>query len=217
WCLQTIPSGIGSLFFSLAPLWMAIFAAVLFGERLTLPAALGLALGFGGMAYLIAPHGAVHFPFWPTALGVFSSVAWAFGSVLQRRFAFVDLLQASAMQMLVAAVVLAAVAIATGERVSAASFSPATLGALAFLVICGSVIGYSCYLYVMREAATTLASTYAYVNPVVALAIGSLLLHEALTTRTLLGAIVIVAGVALMIASPKAADRAEKKRVAAAA
>ncbi|MEO6990470.1 MAG: EamA family transporter, partial [Candidatus Baltobacteraceae bacterium] len=66
WCLQTIPSGIGSLFFSLAPLWMAIFAAVLFGERLTLPAALGLALGFGGMAYLIAPHGAVHFPFLPT-------------------------------------------------------------------------------------------------------------------------------------------------------
>ncbi len=199
WVEQYVPSGIGSLFFALAPLWMALFGFAFYRERLSRLAACGLALGLAGMVYLYSPSGAQNLPLVPTALGVATSLAWAFGAMIQRRLAASDLVQMSAMQMLVAAAVLAGVAVISGERLAAAEFTPAATLAIVYLVIFGSIVGFSAFLWLMNNVPTTLASTYAYVNPIVSIAIGVALLHERFDWHLALGAAIILSGVAAMI------------------
>ena len=206
WTEQFLPSGIGSLFFALSPLWMAVFAFALDGERPSPVAAIGLALGLGGMIYLYSPSGGQGLPAWPTVVGIFTSVTWALGSVVQRRFRATDVVQMSAMQMLVAAGVLGGFALVTREPLAPAAFTPTALGALAYLVIFGSIVGFSAFLWLMNNVPTTLASTYSYVNPIVALAIGIGLLHEAFSWRLAAGATVIVLGVAVMMLAPRGGE-----------
>jgi len=200
--LERLPSGVGSLFFALSPLWMAAFGALLYRERLSRLGALGLGIGLAGMIYLVSPSGGQHLPLGSVGLGVAASVAWAFGSMLQRRLRGRDLVQTSAMQMLVAAVVASGVAFATGEHLTRAAFTPPALGALGYLIVFGSLIGFSAFLWLMTNVPTTLASTYSYVNPLVSLAIGVGVLHEAFNARLGIGAAVIVAGVAAMMLAP---------------
>jgi drug/metabolite transporter (DMT)-like permease len=199
WVEQYVPSGIGSLFFALAPLWMALLGFAFYRERLSRLAAFGLALGLAGMVYLYSPSGAQNLPLVPTVLGVATSLAWAFGAMIQRRLAASDLVQMSAMQMLVAAGVLAVVAVGSGERLAPAEFTPAATSAIAYLVIFGSIVGFSAFLWLMNHVPTTLASTYSYVNPIVSIAIGVGLLHERFDWHLAAGAAIIVAGVAAMI------------------
>ncbi|MFY9780495.1 MAG: EamA family transporter [Candidatus Baltobacteraceae bacterium] len=208
WCLQYIPSGIGSLFFALSPMWMAILGFFMYGERLSLPATAGLLLGLAGMIYLYSPSGAQDLPLLPTVLGVFSSMAWALGSVIQRRFTRTDYVQMSGMQMLAAAAMLYAFALLSRAPLGADSFAPGAIWGLVYLIFFGSIVGFSAYLWLMRHVPTTLASTYSYVNPVVSLCVGVGLLHERLDWNMLLGAAVILAGVALMMTSPKRAANA---------
>jgi drug/metabolite transporter (DMT)-like permease len=200
WCrARGIPSGIGSLFFALSPLWMALMAFGMYGERLSRLAAFGLVLGLAGMLYLYSPSGAQNLPLVPTLLGVFSSIAWAFGAVIQRRFAATDLIQMSAMQMLVASVVLAVVAAGSGERLAMEQFTPSALGGVLYLIFFGSIVGFSAFLWLMNNVPTTLASTYSYVNPLVSIAIGVTLLHEHFDWHFAVGAAIIVVGVAAMM------------------
>jgi drug/metabolite transporter (DMT)-like permease len=199
WTEQYLPSGIASLFFALSPMWMAMFAFGMYGERLSRLAAFGLVLGLVGMLYLYSPTGAQNLPLVPTLLGVFSSVAWAFGAVMQRRFAASDLIQMSAMQMLVAAAVLAIVALAFGERLAVDQFTPTALGGFLYLIVFGSIVGFSAFLWLMNNVPTTLASTYSYVNPLVSIAIGVALLHERFDWHFAVGAAIIVCGVAAMM------------------
>jgi drug/metabolite transporter (DMT)-like permease len=202
WTLQYLPSGIGGLFFALSPLWMALFGFALYRERISPVAGFGLALGLGGMIYLYSPSGAQHLPLVPTLLGVLTSVTWAFGSMIQRRFRAADVVQMSALQMLIAGGLLVCIALASGAPLSRAEFTPAAIGALAYLVVLGSIVGFSAYLWLMNNVPTTLGSTYAYVNPVVSLAIGIGLLHEPFSRQLAFGAATIVAGVAIMLAAP---------------
>ena len=202
WCMQYLPSGSGALFFSLSPIFMAITAFALFRERIAARGIAGLVLGLGGMALLAWPSGAGALPAFPTLMAVLCSVSWAVGSIVQRRFVARDVVQASAMQMLSAAVILSGFAVASREHVGAAELTPAAIGAFAFLVVGGSIVGYSCYLWLLRNVPTGLASTYGYVNPVVALAIGVLVLGEPFGPRTAVAAAVIIAGVAMMISAP---------------
>lgn len=203
WALQYLPSGIGALFFAISPLFMAIFAFAMYGERLAPLAIVGVCLGLVGMVYLYSPSGAQHLPTFATILGVTSSIAWAFGSILQRRSRASDVVQMSAMQMLCASGVLVVMAVVGGEHLTVAAFTPHAIGALAYLVIFGSVVGFSAFLWLLNNVPTTLASTYSYVNPIVSLAIGIGLLHEAFSWRLGVGAAVIVAGVAVMMMAPR--------------
>ena len=165
------------------------------------------------MIYLVSPGGAAEIPLVPMLAAVFTSIAWAFGSVLQRRFAFVDLLQASAMQMLTSSVMLFAIAALARERVSFAQFTAPATSALVFLIVCGQHRGVTVATSgSMRNAPLKIASTYAYVNPVVAIVIGASLLHEPLSWHTLLGGGIIILGVALMIVAPKAARTVTRGR-----
>jgi drug/metabolite transporter (DMT)-like permease len=202
WTLQYLPSGIGALFFGLSPLWMALFGFLLYGERLAPVAAFGLALGLGGMIYLYSPSGAQHLPLVPTVVGVITSITWAFGSMIQRRFRDGDVVQTSALQMLIAGGLLVCVALLAGVPLSRADLTPAATGALAYLIVFGSIVGFSAYLWLMNNVPTTLGSTYSYVNPVVSLAIGIGLLHEPFSWPLAAGGATIVAGVAIMLAAP---------------
>ena len=199
WVELTVPSGIGSLFFALAPLWMTLLAFAFYRERVSRFAAAGIAIGLAGMCYLYSPSGAQNLPLVPTAVGVFTSVAWAVGAIVQRRLAGSDLVQISALQMLCAAAVLAVLAALTGERLALAQFTPAALGSLGYLIVFGSIVGFSAFLWLMNNVPTVLASTYSYVNPIVSMAIGVGFLHERFDLQLGIGSLVILAGVAAMI------------------
>ena len=199
WCLQYMPSGVGSLFFALTPIWNALIGLLFYRERLSPAAIAGIVLGFGGMAYLVSPSGAEGLALPIVALAAASSVMWSVGSMIQRRYPATHFLQMSSMQMLVGFVELSVLGALSGERLSLAEFTPAATAALAFLIVFGSIVGFSAFIWLTRNVETVLASTYSYVNPIVAIVISVLLLHEPLTWHTLLGATLILAGVALMI------------------
>ncbi|GAC1303171.1 MAG: drug/metabolite exporter YedA [Vulcanimicrobiaceae bacterium] len=201
--LQFIPSGIGAVFFALAPLFMAIFAFAFYRERVAPLAVGGIAIGLAGTIYLYSPSGGQGLPVVPTMLGAGSAIAWALGSIVQRRSRGSDVVQMSAIQMLVAAAVLVVLALVSREPLSIASFTASSVGALLYLVVFGSIVGFSAFLWLLDNVSTTLASTYSYVNPVVSLAIGIGLLHEASSWRLAIGASVILMGVAVMALAPR--------------
>ena len=198
WTLQYLPSGIDALVFALTPLWMTLLGAYFYGERIAKIAALGLVLGLVGMLYLYLPSGGQHLPAWPTIVALTCSLSWAIGSLVQRRLRGADVVQVSAMQMFVAAAGLALTSLCLGEHLVASDFTLPAIGALGYLIVFGSLVGFSAYLWLLNNVSASLASTNAYVNPVVAIAIGIGLLHERASVPLFIGAAAIVAGVALM-------------------
>jgi len=213
WAAQYIPAGIGSLFFCLSPVWMMIFGYALLGERIPALGIAGIVFGIGGMIYLLVPsltgaQGTVHVAVVPSLIGLCCALTFGLGSVIGRRFESTDLMQTSSMQMLVAGAGLTLVTLVSGEHLTVAQFTPAAIGALAFLIVGGSVIGFSSFLWLVRRAPVTLAGTYAFVNPIIAIAIGVILLHERLTMHVVAAAAIVIAGVALMIIAPKPAPLA---------
>jgi drug/metabolite transporter (DMT)-like permease len=208
WTLQYLPSGIDALVFALTPLWMTLMGAYFYGERIAKLSALGLALGLIGMLYLYLPSGGQHLPPWPTAIALSCSLSWAIGSLVQRRLRGADVVQVSAMQMFVAAAVLALTSLGAHEHLVLADFTPPAIGALGYLIVFGSLVGFSAYLWLLNNVSSSLASTNAYINPVVALAIGIGLLHERASLPLFVGGASIVVGVALMAWSNARATRA---------
>jgi len=202
WTVQFLPTGINSLLLSLVPIWMAIIAFLWFGERPGRVAIAGMLLGLLGLALLLAPRASATFPVWPAVLSLLASVAWALGSVYQRRAGRTDnLILATALQMIIGGVLLAGEAAVLGEWRSfdVHAVSSVSVAGFAWLVVFGSLCGYSAYLYTMQNASTAVASTYAYVNPVVAVIIGMLAFHERFTPIEALASAIILAGVALMM------------------
>ena len=204
WGEQTVPSGIAAVLIALMPAWLVIFGRALFGDRISPLVGIGIALGFVGVAVLVAPTdgaGSID-PAGVVAL-LLSPIAWSLGSLYAARRATLPRngLLASAIQMLAGAVVLAIMGAASGEfgRLDPAAISTGSLAGVAYLVFVGSLIGYSAYGYLLRTAPLPLVSTYAYVNPVVAVFLGLVLRSEPLGERILLGSAVIVAGVALIV------------------
>ena len=139
---------------------------------------------------------------------VFSSFAWAAGSLYATRAARpADPLVGVAMQMLTGGVVLCAAGVGQWSSVDLGGVSARSAGGLAYLIVIGSIVGYSAYGWLLHNAPTSLVSTYAYVNPVVAVLLGALFLSEPVTEHTLVGGAVIVVAVALIIsARPKRRD-----------
>jgi drug/metabolite transporter (DMT)-like permease len=210
WAVQYIPAGIGSLFFCLSPVWMMIFGYALHRERIPALGIAGIAVGIGGMIYLLVPsligaRGIIALPVFPTIIGLCCAFSFGLGSVIGRRFASTNLLQTSSMQMLAASAGLTLAAFATGEHLAAAQFTTPAIIALSFLIFGGSIVGFSCYLWLVRSAPVTLTGTYAFVNPIVSIALAVWLLHEQLTLHTIVAATIVIAGVALMVAAPKPA------------
>jgi drug/metabolite transporter (DMT)-like permease len=207
WGEQTIPSGIAALLITLMPVWVAVFGRVFFGERLPLVAWVGVSLGLVGVAILVWPSIAIDGSLDPAGVValLISPISWAAGSVFASHSAKLprDPFVTTGIQMLSGALVLGAVSVATGEL---AAFDPAavtsdSLVALAYLTLVGSLIAFTAYAWVLHHAPLPLIATYAFVNPVVAVILGSIVLNETITPLQVVAGSVIVVGVALIILS----------------
>jgi drug/metabolite transporter (DMT)-like permease len=199
WAEQFTPSGVAAIFVVTVTLWLALFDAVIPGSvsRPTWRQVAGLLVGFGGTLLLVDEPGALRDADWrgPLALTI-ASAAWALGSVYSARRPTESGPEVnSALQMLTGGVVLTLVGSSLGEW-HAVHLSGRGLGALAYLVVFGSLVGYSCYVYVLRHMAPTVVGTYSYVNTVVAVLLGWLILAEPVTRRTVLAMAIVLGSVA---------------------
>jgi drug/metabolite transporter (DMT)-like permease len=193
-----------ALLSSTVPLWLALFGRTFLGERLPRRAWVGLLVGLCGMGLLVDPRGGGELG--AMLLVIVAAAAWAGGSLRSRVApAPTRPLVAASMEMLGASMVFVVVAAATGEfrQLDLAAVDAASLGALAYLTTFGSIVAFTSYSWLLRNAPTSLVSTHAYVNPVVAVTLGWAFAGEVVTTTTLLaGAIVLAAVVLLITARP---------------
>jgi drug/metabolite transporter (DMT)-like permease len=200
---QTIPSGIAALIIATLPIWMAILGRAFFGVILTRTIVAGTAIGFVGVAVLVGPvSGGTSFDPLGVLVVLLAPVFWATGSLYSRTaHAPRRPLVATAMQMLGGSAVLFVIAVVTGDvfRVRLAEITPVSLAALGYLILVGSLVGYTAYIWLLRVAPISLVATYAYVNPVVAVFLGWLILAEPLEPRTIVAGAIIVAAVAVIV------------------
>jgi drug/metabolite transporter (DMT)-like permease len=199
WAQQDVPSGIAALLVGTIPLWFALLAWFALGEKLSGRALFGLVLGFAGLALLVDPSGDEGAKPIGAAVIVLGAFAWAAGSLWSPRSPLPrDTLLAASMGMLAGGALLAVASGLRGE-LDDARFTRDALAATAYMVVVGSLIGFSAYVWLLKVAPASTVSTYAYVNPVIAVLLGWAFNDEVVTGRTLLAGAAIVVGVALMV------------------
>ena len=202
WAEQYVPSGITSLLIATTPLWLTIISSLLTRKLPGFGSLAAVLLGFGGILLLINPwqqDGSIHLP---GALAInTSAMLWAVAPLIARRLprSSSPLLETS-MEMLADGAGLTILATLNGDwaRVDLAAISLRSLGGMAYLIIFGSLVGFSAYSFLLTAAPPPVVATYAYVNPMVAIAVGALLAGEVITPRVLAAAIVIVSSVVLI-------------------
>jgi drug/metabolite transporter (DMT)-like permease len=204
---KTLPSGITALIVATVPLWIALVDRLWFRRPLPVQRLIGLVIGFSAVAALVwrPDEGGLD----PVAavIAVVASMLWAAGSVYARGAALPDdASTAIGMEMLAGGALLVIAAAFAGEFADPTLLHPtaASLWAFAYLVVFGALVGFSAYLWLLRVAPITRVSTYAYVNPVVAVALGWLFLREPIGTHTIAAGAAILASVALIVWEPKA-------------
>src|SRR5947209_9259727 len=213
---QYVPTGVVALLVATAPLWMAVIDRIAFGRRLPPLVIVGLVIGFGGVAFLIGSPGPGHISLFGAALALAAPLCWASGSVFTRHVRLPSRpLVAASMEMLCAGVLFAIASVVTGELGRLHPFSTTSIVALGYLIVFGSLIGFTAYVWLLRSAPLSLVSTYAYVNPVVAVILGTIFLSERIDLRTVVAGGIILAAVALIVvARNRAAAAAAQPRVA---
>ncbi len=198
---QWIPSGLAALLITFSPFWMVGIETMMpGGERLHRPAIFGMLVGFAGAALLVSSGlaqegaGALVQGFFVLQAG---SVAWAFGSIYQRRQpARAHPIVTGAIQQLAAGLAFALLALLIPERPIVPTFRG--VAALAYLVVFGSIVGYSSYIYALSHLRVAVVSIYSYVNPVVAVILGWLFYREAFGAREAAAMAIIFVGVAIV-------------------
>jgi drug/metabolite transporter (DMT)-like permease len=203
---QHVASGIAALIIGSVPLWMTTIEALRpGGARPNILGILGLVVGFGGIALLVAPSLLSGNPLESQPLGILillgASLFWSLGSIYSRTADLPDsTLLATAMEMLAGAAGLYLVGAFAGEwsRLSLADVTARSWISLLYLVVFGSMVGFTTYAWLLRAAPVSLVATYAYVNPLVAILLGSLFRSEPLTVRIGIAAAVIVSSVVLI-------------------
>jgi drug/metabolite transporter (DMT)-like permease len=204
---KTVSSGMAAVAVASAPLWMGIFASMR-GERPTGLEWVGLAIGFIGVLWLNADSSLSASPTGMAALLV-ASVAWSFGSIWSRGRDLAPPLMNAAAQMLCGGVVMLVVGLALGERIHALP-TPAALGAFAYLVVFGSWLGFSAYVWLLGNVRPALAGSYAYVNPAIAVMLGALLAGERFEAGELVAMGVILLGVVAITLAKAARGKPSK-------
>jgi drug/metabolite transporter (DMT)-like permease len=213
WAEQFVESGPASVFVAAVPLWAAFFDVVVpgGGSVFTWRVGVGLALGFLGSALLagVTPGQLLSADLkGPIALTL-ASASWALGTVYSKRNRTdTSPFAAAAVQMLAGGAVITVLGLTLGEA-GAWRLSPNGIGALAYLIVFGSIVGFTAYAYALRYASATVVGTYAYVNPVVAVLLGWLVLNEAITTRTVLAMGLILGAVLMIQIAPRSREGAE--------
>src|SRR4029079_4884295 len=199
WAQQTVPSGVAALLIGSIPLWMALLDRIFFGKRLHPSATLGLVVGFVGLAFLFDPFGEGSFDRLGALVCVLAALAWAAGSLYSRGAPLPKRPLVSAGLAALCGGVLLLVAGAVGGELGDLHPTADALGAIAYLIVVGTLVGFVAYVWLLRNAPTSLVSTYAYVNPLIAVALGFLFLGEEITGQMLAAGAVILVSVALIV------------------
>ena len=214
------PTSIVSLIIALIPLWLAFFDRVVFrAAPLGWKVIVGLVGGFTGAALLVSGSAGAGVPVGGMLVAVAATLCWTVGSLYARGAALPKApLLGSGMQQLVGGGVILLVALAIGEGadLDVGAISTSSWLGLVWLIVAGSFVGFSAYLWLLRNVRTSLVSTYAYVNPIVAVTLGVIVLDEALTGRLFVSGAIVLASVALIVSSGGAARRSEDAGDAAA-
>lgn len=207
-----VPSGVAALIVACVTVWVVLIRVVT-GDHPPLVTWLGVVIGLAGVAVLVLPGDQVQAvggastaerTLWSLAI-VAGTLSWAVGSWLQPRITIPrDPLVLTTYEMLVGGLVLTALGLARGERFAdMLGGTPASYTAWIYLVTIGSLVAYTAYVWVVGHAPLSLVTTYAYVNPVVAVLLGFLILREPLTVGVVLGGVIVVTGVALVVSGER--------------
>jgi len=203
WAEQWVPTGFAALIVAVTPIWFLLLETFVFrGERLSRRGLVGVALGIAGIAVLFWPkfeyRAAGIMPLLGGCTVLLSTFSWSLGSVLSRRWQMkVDPFSATGWEMLFAAIGNAIVALGSGEYHHIV-ITGRGMAAVLYLVVFGSWVGYSAYIWLLKHVPSPKVATYAYVNPLVAVFLGWALHNEPLDVFILSGAAVIVVGIALV-------------------
>ena len=222
WAETRVPSGVASLLVATMPLWIVVLDWLRpRGSRPSANVLVGLLLGFAGLVVLLPAgryaNGASVDPLGALVL-VLGALSWAAGSLYAQSASLPkSLLLSSGMEMIAGGIWLTLAGLVAGEpaAVDPSTFSVRSLLALVYLIVFGSIIAFNAFTYLLENADPTRLSTYAYVNPVVAVLLGWLLAGEALTARTVTGAAVIVGAVAMVTIGQSAIKRGKKEELPA--
>jgi drug/metabolite transporter (DMT)-like permease len=216
WGTQYLASGISGLLNSTIPLWVAILALLIFKKHMTKLTIIGLAAGFSGLMLLVAPSlssGELN-PIGTAAL-IVSSIFWALGSLYSSRAKLpVSMLASSSMLMITGGLIITGISFALGEYrdFDLLEISGQSLVALIYLIVIITIVGFTDFYWLLRVTAASLANTFAYVSPVIAVILGALLLHEPVTIITIIAMSVILVGVALMVTTTGKDKKKEEKK-----
>lgn len=207
---RTVPSGLAALIVASVPLWIVLMRLAA-GDRVRRDVILGVTVGIIGVGVLVVPGGASG-EIEPIGLVmlVAATLSWALGTFLSPRIRMPRLALAStAFQMLAGGGVMVIVSLILGEhqRADPATFSTSSIAAWVFLIIFGSLVAFSAYTWLLQNAPVSLVATYAYVNPVVAVFLGTLFLAEPITPTMIAGAALILAAVAFIVSRTAGATR----------
>src|SRR3954453_12310938 len=195
---RDVPSGLAALLIASVPLWIVIYRSVA-RDHVVRGTLISVVVGFGGVALLLLPgNRPAGVPLGPSLVIVAAAASWALGSFASARLPLpADGLTTTGWQMLFGGTVLALGGAAAGEHVGTPSGESAW--AWAYLVVIGSLVAYTSYTWLLRNAPIQKVSTYAYVNPVVAVILGALILNESIGAATVAGTAVIVLSVAAIV------------------
>jgi drug/metabolite transporter (DMT)-like permease len=197
-----VPSSLAALVIASVPLWIVVMRTG-FGERPEAATMIGVVIGFAGVALLLSPSGhSSQASLGGLLLVAGAAVSWAGGSFASTRIALPrDPFRSTALQMLAGGAVLLVAGAARGEvaHVHPSAFSADSLAAFAYLVVAGSLVAFTSYVWLLQHAPVSKVATYAYVNPAVAILLGWIILSERITAVTLVGAAIILASVAFIV------------------
>jgi len=212
---RTVPSGLTALVIASVPLWLQVLRRMS-GERIPRATIIGVAAGFAGVLFLVVPRGLSG---QTDVLGLVTligaTISWAIGTFISPRLRLPrDPLASTGLQMLAGGAVLFVVGLATGEaaHLDLAEYSGRSLAALGYLVVFGSLVAFTAYTWLLQHAPVSQVSTYAYVNPVIAVVLGALILTEPITPSVVIGAVIIVAAVAFIVNREGVRRRAAEER-----
>ncbi len=215
WSEQQVPSSIAALVVATVPLWMTLLDWLLYGGRKPgIRSAIGLAMGFVGIGLLVTPGqllGSMDVDWISVAVLVMAPVLWSVGSLQSRRATLPDnVFMSTAVEMLVGGGILLVAGLLTGEasRLDIAAITPASLWATLYLTFFGSIVALTAYVWLLKTVQASTVATYTYVNPVIAVFLGWLVLSEPLTTQMLLAVAIIVSSV-LIITGRRRRSRAQ--------
>ncbi|TMM10862.1 MAG: EamA family transporter [Actinobacteria bacterium] len=201
-----VPTGVSSLIIGSVPLWVVLLRTAA-ADRPPTRSLIGVGIGFAGLALLVRPSGGA--PLWAMLIVVCSAMTWATGAFLSSRLPMPsDSFAATSIEMLVGGAILLPIGIATTHP-HFADFSARSIFGWFYLVTFGSLVGYTAFVWLLDNAPLGTVATYAYVNPIVAIALGAIVLHESPTWTTGIGALLVLACVALVVRTEAIPPEAE--------